>query len=338
MFKKHLNMNSSTLQQSPNTKQIDNEEKLIDALNNNSISPSNIQNHIKTKFNLLKANVFLTPKFSKRKNQTPDKINDSSPCSTTRQTVQTPTQTPNLNNTDSKSWFQRWNFKHDSYTINSTNSLNNQDREFTSLIGDRPLNIIKADLVHAFLSVCKNFNYFFKFFKFLKFKQTTDLTHNINNNSPNSFRCEYRATDKFLQRNVKFRVEILLDNQIKQQHEHQQIQQQQYKLVFTLTSGSSRQFQNLCLHICQLISTQYAKRLLFQQQRKVPINVNTSPIVIQTLNQQQQQQYIQQSPRIYPMYPANVIKVDVTPNNLSSASSTSTTSTSSASSSSNLYQ
>ena len=54
---------------------------------------------------------------------------------------------PNL---DSKSWFQRWNFKQEN--INTQNEQD-KEKEFTYLINDRPLNSVKADLIHAFLSV-----------------------------------------------------------------------------------------------------------------------------------------------------------------------------------------
>ena len=54
-------------------------------------------------------------------------------------------------NMDSKSWFQRWNFKQEN--INNTQNEQEKEKEFTFIINDRPLNSVKADLIHAFLSV-----------------------------------------------------------------------------------------------------------------------------------------------------------------------------------------
>lgn len=51
---------------------------------------------------------------------------------------------------ESKSWFQRWNFKQEN--INNQNEQE-KEKEFTYIINDRPLNSVKADLIHAFLSV-----------------------------------------------------------------------------------------------------------------------------------------------------------------------------------------
>ena len=55
--------------------------------------------------------------------------------------------TPNM---DSKSWFQRWNFRQENV---NTPTEQDKEKEFTYLINDRPLNSVKADLIHAFLSV-----------------------------------------------------------------------------------------------------------------------------------------------------------------------------------------
>ena len=53
-------------------------------------------------------------------------------------------------NMDSKSWFQLWNFKQ--VYINTQNDQE-KEKECTFIINDRPLNSVKADLIHAFLSV-----------------------------------------------------------------------------------------------------------------------------------------------------------------------------------------
>ena len=57
-------------------------------------------------------------------------------------------ESPNL---DSKSWFQRWNFKQEN--INNSPNDQEKEKEFNYYISDRPLNSVKADLIHAFLSV-----------------------------------------------------------------------------------------------------------------------------------------------------------------------------------------
>lgn len=214
---------------------------------------NNFNQQIRSRINSFKNSVF-TPKFYRRnKMQTPEK--DSSH-STHHQAPPSGSTTPD----QSRSWFQRWNLnKQDSSSGTSVNSLINQeqrDKEYIYTINDRPLNNIKADLIHAFLS-------------------TSDLIHNIN--SPNLFRCEYRSPDKFLSRNVRFKVEIIQDSCLPTTPTANSYQT--YKIHFTLMSGSTKQFLNLCQHIVNLISTnQYASQL--RQQR----NINTNPRQVTTAN------------------------------------------------------
>ena len=67
----------------------------------------------------------------------------------------------------SKSWFQRWNFRQEN--INTAQPEQDKEKEFTYLINDRPLNSVKADLIHAFLSVSFILMLFIKFVGIVKF-------------------------------------------------------------------------------------------------------------------------------------------------------------------------
>lgn len=107
------------------------------------------------------------------------------------------------------------------------------------------------------------------------------------------FRCEYRSPDKFLARNVRFKVEIIIDlngqnanasastsstssassastqsstvltnnininNQVKK-GETTTPTQTRFKILFTLINGSTKQFHQLCKHIRTLISMNYS--------------------------------------------------------------------------------
>jgi hypothetical protein len=162
-----------------------------DNLSIGSNGSTNFNQQIRSRINSFKISMFNGPKFSK-----PGDSNNSNSSGNSSGGNKVP-ESPQM---DSKSWFQRWNFKQDNGHSNSvsssasnTSQSNDQEKEkeFTFIINDRPLNSVKADLIHAFLS-------------------TQDLIHNIN--SPMLFRCEYRSPDKFLARNVRFKVEIIIDN------------------------------------------------------------------------------------------------------------------------------
>ncbi|CAF0723631.1 unnamed protein product [Brachionus calyciflorus] len=235
-------------------------------------SSSNINQQIRSRINSFKISMFNTPKFYRRKILTPEKVSDS----------------PQM---DSKSWFQRWNFKQEN--INNQNEQE-KEKEFTFVINDRPLNSVKADLIHAFLS-------------------TQDLIHNIN--SPLLFRCEYRSPDKFLARNVRFKVEIITDmsqngsssstsstssassastqssailtnnininNQAKKSDgtsvNSSPAAQTTFKILFTLINGSTKQFHQLCKHICALISMNYSNSNSQSRQQRVAQQKNQTP-------------------------------------------------------------
>jgi len=296
--------------------------------NSSSSSSSNVQQQIRSRINSFKMSMFTTPKFYRRKMVTPEKMNPSmnNTSSTTPTTNVTPSLINNNNNNnnntnnmiqmsngqapntqptptqsngnetpilDSKSWFQRWNFRQEN--INTQPQIDEKDKEFTFYVNDRPLNSVKADLIHAFLS-------------------TQDLIHNIN--SPSLFRCEYRSPDKFLARNVRFKVEILPDttanannlvnganvlttnmnsinisnnmnnttsstNGNSAQLATTPTTTQSYKILFTLINGSTKQFHQLCKHICSLISLNYSS--IYGQRNRQAV--------------QQQQQLQQQQPQ-----------------------------------------
>jgi len=252
--------------------------------------------------------MFSAPKFYRRKNTLNNPDNKQ----------QVP-DSPNMSNMDpgSKSWFQRWNFRQEN--INTATPEQEKEKEYTYVINDRPLNSVKADLIHAFLS-------------------TQDLIHNIN--SPSLFRCEYRSPEKFISRNVRFKVEILTENnnnasttsnnapQLPNNNNNvnstengqnsgcsavlannininngttsngQTVvthnQNPSYKILFTLLSGSTRQFHSLCKHICMLIgsNTNYVNSNAHHQRQ--------ARLHQQQLKQQQQAhiQQQQQSPKV----------------------------------------
>ena len=120
------------------------------------------------------------------------------------------------------------------------------------------------------------------------------MIHNINN--PSLFRCEYRSPDKFLARNVRFKVEIVIIDPTSLQNNApgtlsagsnqsnnnsvltnninvlnntvttnsnktstSSTSSNSYKIVFTLINGSTKQFHQLCKHICNLISMNYSQ-------------------------------------------------------------------------------
>jgi hypothetical protein len=213
-------LNTSDIKQ--NTKQMNSEDRLIDALNNNCISPSTIQNQVKNKLQSFKQNIFSSsPKVNKRKINTQlqqaqyhQKFQETS--------LNTPPNSRCSPSTDPKSWFQRLNLK------NSEKNLVNQGYEkekeiFSKAMTESP-NLIRVYLVKSFFSL-------------------KELSHNISTMSNNLFNCEYRC-GKLLGRNMKFKVEIIpyiIDN---------------HRIRFTLLSGSSSIYKGICQSILLLIYQQ----------------------------------------------------------------------------------
>lgn len=136
---------------------------------NSSTTSSSNFNQIRSRINSFKNSV-LTPRFYRRKVVQPDNscntnqtvlINNNSHVNQTPVTANKVPDSPSTasngsSNIDaSKSWFQRWNLRPSDSTTSSTSSVIavERDKEYTHVINDRPLNSVKADLIHAFLSV-----------------------------------------------------------------------------------------------------------------------------------------------------------------------------------------
>ncbi|XP_066108483.1 serine/threonine-protein kinase BRSK2 isoform X1 [Saccopteryx bilineata] len=161
----------------------------------------------RTRLNSIKNSFLGSPRFHRRKLQvpTPEEMSNL-----------TPESSPEL---AKKSWFG--NFI----------SLEKEEQIFV-VIKDKPLSSIKADIVHAFLSI-------------------PSLSHSVI--SQTSFRAEYKATGgpAVFQKPVKFQVDITYTEGGAAQKENGI-----YSVTFTLLSGPSRRFKRVVETIqTQLLST-----------------------------------------------------------------------------------
>ncbi|EPQ06639.1 BR serine/threonine-protein kinase 2 [Myotis brandtii] len=161
----------------------------------------------RTRLNSIKNSFLGSPRFHRRKLQvpTPEEMSNL-----------TPESSPEL---AKKSWFG--NFI----------SLEKEEQIFL-VIKDKPLSSIKADIVHAFLSI-------------------PSLSHSVI--SQTSFRAEYKATGgpAVFQKPVKFQVDITYSEGGAAQKENGI-----YSVTFTLLSGPSRRFKRVVETIqTQLLST-----------------------------------------------------------------------------------
>ncbi|XP_058808558.1 serine/threonine-protein kinase BRSK2 isoform X1 [Phymastichus coffea] len=98
-----------------------------------------------------------------------------------------------------------------------------KDETYTVLVKGKPIATLKADLIHAFLSIA-------------------ELSHNVN--SPMSFRVEYRRNSTgpvMFQRQVRFQVDI---SEISKQSSDSL-----FAITFTLHNGNIRRFRRICEHI-----------------------------------------------------------------------------------------
>uniref|UniRef100_A0A8D3B618 Si:dkey-16p21.7 n=1 Tax=Scophthalmus maximus TaxID=52904 RepID=A0A8D3B618_SCOMX len=158
--------------------------------------------HWRTRLNSFKNNLLGSPRFHRRKMQVPTSEDMSS---------LTPESSPEL---AKKSWFG--NFI----------SLEKEEQIFV-MIRDKPLSSIKADIVHAFLSI-------------------PSLSHSVV--SQNSFRAEYKSSGgpSVFQKPVKF-----------QRAEREGRREMGiYSVTFTLVTGPSRRFKRVVETIqAQLLST-----------------------------------------------------------------------------------
>ncbi|XP_026544538.1 serine/threonine-protein kinase BRSK2-like, partial [Notechis scutatus] len=161
----------------------------------------------KTRLNSIKNSFLGSPRFHRRKLQVPTPEEMSS---------LTPESSPEL---AKKSWFGNF--------IN----LDKEEQIFV-VIKDKPLSSIKADIVHAFLSI-------------------PSLSHSVI--SQTSFRAEYKSSGgpSVFQKLVKFQVDISY-SEGGEAHKDSGI----YSVTFTLISGPSRRFKRVVETIqAQLLST-----------------------------------------------------------------------------------
>ncbi|KAK9745295.1 hypothetical protein QE152_g7054 [Popillia japonica] len=108
-----------------------------------------------------------------------------------------------------------------------------KDETFTILVKGKPLATVKADLIHAFLSIA-------------------ELSHSVS--SPMSFRVEYKRTTTgpaMFQRQVRFQVDI--STITKQSGENSK--DPLFAITFTLLSGNIRRFRRVCEHIQAQVCT-----------------------------------------------------------------------------------
>ncbi|CAI5790742.1 BR serine/threonine kinase 1 [Podarcis lilfordi] len=161
----------------------------------------------KTRLNSIKNSFLGSPRFHRRKLQVPTPEEMSS---------LTPESSPEL---AKKSWFGNF--------IN----LDKEEQIFV-VIKDKPLSSIKADIVHAFLSI-------------------PSLSHSVV--SQTSFRAEYKSSGgpSVFQKPIKFQVDISY-SEGGEAHKDSGI----YSVTFTLISGPSRRFKRVVETIqAQLLST-----------------------------------------------------------------------------------
>uniref|UniRef100_A0A8C5FF04 Si:dkey-16p21.7 n=1 Tax=Gadus morhua TaxID=8049 RepID=A0A8C5FF04_GADMO len=179
--------------------------------------PPSSSAHWRTRLNSFKNNLLGSPRFHRRKLQVPTSEDMSS---------LTPESSPEL---AKKSWFGNF--------IN----LEKEEQIFV-VIRDKPLSSIKADIVHAFLSI-------------------PSLSHSVV--SQTSFRAEYKSSGgpSVFQKPVKFQVEIAF-SEGERERERERAEREGrrelgiYSVTFTLISGPSRRFKRVVETIqAQLLST-----------------------------------------------------------------------------------
>ncbi|XP_072299642.1 serine/threonine-protein kinase BRSK2 isoform X2 [Eucyclogobius newberryi] len=173
--------------------------------------------HWRTRLNSFKNNLLGSPRFHRRKLQVPTSEDMSS---------LTPESSPEL---AKKSWFG--NFI----------SLEKEEQIFV-LIQDKPLSSIKADIIHAFLSI-------------------QSLSHSVV--SQNSFRAEYKTSGgpSVFQKPVKFQVDIAYSEGDRERERERAEREGRreigiYSVTFTLIAGPSRRFKRVVESIqAQLLSS-----------------------------------------------------------------------------------
>ncbi|KAM8836464.1 serine/threonine-protein kinase BRSK2 isoform 6-T7 [Spinachia spinachia] len=173
--------------------------------------------HWRTRLNSFKNNLLGSPRFHRRKLQVPTSEDMSS---------LTPESSPEL---AKKSWFG--NFI----------GLEKEEQIFV-VIRDKPLSSVKADIVHAFLSI-------------------PALSHSVL--SQTSFRAEYKSSGgpSVFQKPVKFQVDIAFSEGERERDRERSEREGRretgiYSVTFTLISGPSRRFRRVVETIqAQLLSS-----------------------------------------------------------------------------------
>ncbi|EZA60730.1 BR serine/threonine-protein kinase [Ooceraea biroi] len=152
--------------------------------------------HWRSRLTTIKNSFLGSPRFHRRKLLT-----------STEEVHLTPDSSPELTK---KSWF-------------GSLMTTEKDETFTVLVKGKQLASVKADLIHAFLSIA-------------------ELSHSVS--SPMSFRVEYKrgsTAPAMFQRQVRFQVDISAISK--------QPNEPLFAITFTLLSGNIRRFRRVCEHI-----------------------------------------------------------------------------------------
>lgn len=164
--------------------------------------------HWRSRLTTIKNSFLGSPRFHRRKLQ-----------ASSEEVHLTPESSPELTK---KSWF-------------GSLMTTEKDETFTVLVKGKPLATVKADLIHAFLSIA-------------------ELSHSVL--SPVSFRVEYKratAGPAMFQRQVRFQVDISTIS--KQTDQSGGVKEHLYAITFTLLSGNIRRFRRVCEHIQAQVCT-----------------------------------------------------------------------------------
>ncbi|GFG39377.1 hypothetical protein Cfor_03224, partial [Coptotermes formosanus] len=156
--------------------------------------------HWRSRLTTIKNSFLGSPRFHRRKLQT-----------SSEEVHLTPESSPELTK---KSWF-------------GSLMTTEKDETFTILVKGKPLATVKADLIHAFLSIA-------------------ELSHSVS--SPMSFRVEYKrgsTAPAMFQRQVRFQVDVSTITKQAGDSPKEYL----YAITFTLLSGNIRRFRRVCEHI-----------------------------------------------------------------------------------------
>nr|CAI5844498.1 unnamed protein product [Callosobruchus analis] len=170
--------------------------------------------HWRSRLTTIKNSFLGSPRFHRRKLQT-----------SSEEVHLTPESSPELTK---KSWF-------------GSLMTTEKDETFTILVKGKPLATVKADLIHAFLSIA-------------------ELSHSVS--STMSFRVEYKRGNTgpaMFQRHVRFQVDI---SAISKQQQGTNaapsipdMKEHLFAITFTLLSGNIRRFRRVCEHIQAQVCT-----------------------------------------------------------------------------------